>query len=216
MGTALLAQSTTQCPSSPIASPNFVLQPTDSYTIVTCQYDSTLGVYVLSIQFDWNSLKAWILGTVPINSVSGRYVRVQLLAVGYLSLAEVQIYAPSGTADLALNAPATESTIYANVPTPNGGVINPVAGLAVDGNTDGQFFDGSVTHTDGTDAGWWQVDLGMSQPIGSIIIWNRTDCCESRLANYLVSISNNADGSAPVWSTIQTEPPSPSTTIYVQ
>ena len=145
----------------------------------------------------------------PTAAISGRYVRIQLAAQGYLSLAEVQVMSPAGV-DIALKQSATQSSTY---PTTSG--ITPSAGLAVDGNADGDFFDGSVTHTSGNEAGWWQTDLGSVQPIGSIVIWNRTDCCPTRLQNYTVTISNNADGSSPVWTSVQTTAPSPSVTIQV-
>jgi hypothetical protein len=46
------------------------------------------------------------------------------------------------------------------------------ASKAVDGNTDGNYFDGSVTHIyDDTNA-WWQVDLGPSAAVTSIVVWN--------------------------------------------
>lgn len=38
---------------------------------------------------------------------------------------------------------------------------------------------------------WWQVDLGTSVPIEEIAVWNRTDCCASRLSNYVVMASDN-------------------------
>src|SRR5581483_9407175 len=37
---------------------------------------------------------------------------------------------------------------------------------------------------------WWQVDLGTSATIDSVIIWNRTDCCSSRLNSYWVFVSD--------------------------
>ena len=108
----------------------------------------------------------------------GRYVRVQLSAPGYLSLAEVQVF---GTiADVALGQPATQSS-------PGGGA----ASLAVDGNTDGNFYDGSVSIASSGPGGlWWQVDLGASATMNSIMVWNRTDCCESQLGDYWVFVSD--------------------------
>jgi RHS repeat-associated protein len=61
----------------------------------------------------------------------------------------------------------------------------------VDGNTDGNYWDYSVSHTDYNTQGWWQVDLGSSQAIGTINVWNRTDCCGSRLSNFYVLVSDN-------------------------
>jgi hypothetical protein len=56
------------------------------------------------------------------------------------------------------------------------------ASRAVDGNTDGAFFSGSVTHTATAPNQWWMVDLGASYRIESISIYNRTDCCAERLS----------------------------------
>jgi alpha-L-fucosidase 2 len=67
-----------------------------------------------------------------------------------------------------------------------------VASRAVDGNTDGNWGAGSVTHTAaaGSPEPWWQVDLQAALPIHSIQIWNRTDCCAERLTDYYVLVSS--------------------------
>jgi hypothetical protein len=82
--------------------------------------------------------------------------------------------------NLALGKPATQSSIYPHR-------IHAVAGYAVDGNTDGEFLNGSTTHTKKEQGNWWQVDLGSKKNINQIIIYNRTDCCANRLSNYQVS-----------------------------
>ena len=75
-----------------------------------------------------------------------------------------------------------------------------VAGRAIDGNRNGSFGGGSVTHTANSSPSWWTVDLGSVQPIGSMILWNRTDsCCRDRLSNFRVSIRNTQNG-ADIWS----------------
>ena len=94
---------------------------------------------------------------------------------------------------------------------------------AVDGNTGGNFFHDSVTSTNLDPHAWWQVDLGSSKAIGSIVIWNRTDCCSSRLSDYWVFISDTPFGRgdspatlqnrAGTWKSHQTTIPDPSTTI---
>ena len=72
-----------------------------------------------------------------------------------------------------------------------------VAERAVDGNTDGNWSAGSVTHSaeDGSPEPWWQVDLGASVPIHSVHVWNRSDCCSERLGDYYVLVSNEPFGS---------------------
>ena len=100
---------------------------------------------------------------------------------------------------------------------------SPTADKAVDGNTDGNFLDYSVTHTNYDVNAWWQVDLGASASISSVVIWNRTDCCQDRLSDYWVFISDTpfspSDTPATLqsrpgtWSSHQTSYPNPSTTI---
>jgi hypothetical protein len=69
-------------------------------------------------------------------------------------------------------------------------VFGGTADRAVDGNTDGVFNDNSVSHTDLESSPWWQIDLESSQTISKLRLWNRTDCCSSRLADYFVFVSD--------------------------
>ena len=60
-----------------------------------------------------------------------------------------------------------------------------VADRAIDGNTNGIWPDGSVSHTNRElDNQWWQVDLGQLSLIDEIVLWNRSDCCGDRLNNF--------------------------------
>jgi hypothetical protein len=122
--------------------------------------------------------------TVPLNA-QGRYVRVQLSGADYLSLAEVQVFASFAPppANLAQGKSATQSSTLP-------GYASAAAGAAVDGNTGGSFADGSVTATNADANAWWQVDLGSSLSVNSVVVWNRTDCCGSRLSDFWVFISN--------------------------
>ncbi|MBI3811898.1 MAG: discoidin domain-containing protein [Nitrospirae bacterium] len=63
------------------------------------------------------------------------------------------------------------------------------ARLAVDGNTNGDYDLGSVTHTGRDLNSWLEVDLGAVESIDSVRIWNRTDCCGFRLSDYWIFIS---------------------------
>jgi len=51
---------------------------------------------------------------------------------------------------------------------------------AVDNDTDGNFANGSVTHTGFQNQPYWEVDLDEISRIESIKIYNRTDCCKNR------------------------------------
>jgi hypothetical protein len=95
------------------------------------------------------------------------------------------------TADynLALDGTATQSST---------GYKDAIAARAIDGNTDGTFFNNSVTHT-GSDANaWWQVDLGENCVIRKINCFNRTDADAQRASNYDIKIGT--DGST--WPTV--------------
>ena len=72
----------------------------------------------------------------------------------------------------------------------------------MDGNTDGDYFNGSVSSTESEANAWWQVDLGDVYPINEIDIWNRTDCCADRLVNYVIKLSDTdteAAWASPKW-----------------
>jgi len=124
--------------------------------------------------------------------------------------------AVAANTNLALNRPATQSSNYDAMGT---------AGKAVDGNSDGNYWNGSVATTDYNSNPWWQVDLGAPSTVNSVVVWNRTDCCFTRLANYWIFISNSPflatdtpatlQGRAGTWNSHQTVVPSPSATIPV-
>ncbi len=84
--------------------------------------------------------------------------------------------------NVALGKPTSQRT------TAHGGV----PGRAVDGNTDGTWGNGSVTHTaEPSQEAWWQVDLEGTHALDAIEIWNRTDCCSDRLSDYWVMVSES-------------------------
>lgn len=106
------------------------------------------------------------------------------------------------TVNLALNGNASQST------TAHGGVPS----RAIDGNTNGNWSNGSVTHTNASDSNdWWEVDLGNTYTIDEIVVWNRTNCCSGRLGNFTVQILNS--GGSVVWSSTVTSAPSPDVSL---
>ena len=123
--------------------------------------------------------------------ISGvEHVRVQLRGKNYLSLAEVQVFGHcsvqrTGFDNVALNKYAFQSS------TLNHG-LKPVAAKAVDGNIDGKFNVGSTTHTKNDNGAWWEVDLGHTAEIATVLVFNRVDCCGERLANFKVILYNFA------------------------
>jgi hypothetical protein len=102
-------------------------------------------------------------------------------------------YADMPNRNLALNRSAFQ--------WPDSGIAS--AQNAIDGNTDGNFWDGSVSHTDEATGAWWWVDLGSVQHIREIRLFNRTDCCSSRLSHYQVHISSDStDGWDGTWAPV--------------
>lgn len=96
---------------------------------------------------------------------------------------------------------------------------------AVDNNTDGNWGNNSVTHTNNTSANnWWEVNLENNEDIQKINLWNRTDCCSDRLENFYVFVSptpfTSEDPSVlsndpEIWNTFISNSPSPNMSIDI-
>ena len=129
---------------------------------------------------------------IDTGGVQGRYIRVQLSGTNYLALAEVQAFT-----EVVPVQTATKSSTYPG---------NVGASAAVDGNIDGDYRDGSVSHTNDDTNAWWQVDLGASSMINMITVWNRTDCCSGRLSDYWVFISDTPFNASDTPSALQNRP----------
>ncbi len=92
----------------------------------------------------------------------------------------------SGLVNLALNGSATQSSTGRFS-------WDAVAGLANDGNTNGDYSGHSVAHTLQEKGAWWEVDLGEDHPIEKIVIWNRTDGgWGKRLTDFKVTVTDDA------------------------
>ncbi len=129
---------------------------------------------------------------------TARIVRIEIPgSQKILSLAEIQVFSAGTNVTLAGKA-TQSSTDYAGP-----------AEYAIDGNTDGQFENKSVTHTAMSDNPWWEVDLGGDTAIERLTIWNRTGGgIHTRLADFRISLLNEARGV--VWEQNVAEPPNPS------
>jgi len=135
---------------------------------------------------------------------------------GDAALTTFQIVRSPSAAHLAVAMPTAQSSTLSQYETTG-------SRAAVDDDTDGNLFDGSVTATGRDTHAWWQVDLGASRAIGSIVVWNRTDCCSSRLSDYWVFLSDTPfspsdtpttlQKRAGIWKSHQTAAPNPSITI---
>lgn len=115
--------------------------------------------------------------SIELPGISGQIVRIELPGENRtLALAEVGVF--WGGVNLALNKSAMQTTV----------AYEGEASLAVDGNSDGDFFQGSVSHTStGTDL-WWEVDLGKMTAIEQIVVYNRTDSHGQRLDGFNLKV----------------------------
>jgi hypothetical protein len=109
---------------------------------------------------------------------TGRYVRVQLEGTNYLHMREVEVWAPATAtrSNVAIGTKASQSSTYA---------AQYGAEQAVNGETNRLF-----THTNATALPWFQLDLGTVDQISSVTISNRPDCCQDRLANFYLLVSD--------------------------
>ncbi|MGB8507876.1 MAG: discoidin domain-containing protein [Pyrinomonadaceae bacterium] len=79
--------------------------------------------------------------------------------------------------NLALGTSSAQSSTY-----PAGGID---AAKALDGDPN------TITHSQLQAQPWWQTDLGGSRQISTIKLWNRADCCQDRLSNFYIFISDS-------------------------
>ena len=113
-------------------------------------------------------------------AILGDEVKVSLPGnSGILSLAEVEVNAEYY--NVAIGKPATQSSDH----------LVAIASHAVDGNINGNYFSGSVTHTTESTNPWWYVDLRAFYTIHEIKVYNRIDCCRERLHNFILYIMRN-------------------------
>ncbi len=143
--------------------------PSDQYTIEFPTMEGTLTA--LKIDVPAKQSENFVLSQVKAtwtpkdnDSLSARFIRIDLPGAGkFLHLAEIEAF--QGDTNLAINGTVKQSS------TAFGGTGQ----RAIDGNTDGDYANNSVTHTDQESSPWIEVDLGSEQPIDRIVIWNRTD-----------------------------------------
>ncbi|XP_025079875.1 fucolectin-like [Pomacea canaliculata] len=106
-----------------------------------------------------------------------RYTQVMLFCVYLYFFSAVH-----ASENVALRKPARHITNVENMPY-------ATADKAVDGNTDGYFFNHSCTQSNEKSNTWWKVDLMGFYNITSVQLFTRTDCCSDRLQNFEVRVS---------------------------
>ena len=137
-----------------------------------------------------------LLAGTESSAKKGQFVRIDLPGNGkMIHLAEVEVLTQSG--NVATKGKATQSSDYSDA----------IAARAIDGNKDGDYNKGSVSHTaTGKSDPHWEVDLGNEHDISKIIIWNRTDGnVSSRLNGFHLSVLDK--NRKTVWTQIYKEAP---------
>ena len=115
---------------------------------------------------------------LAIDYKKARFVRIELEGHNALSLAEVQVLRAE---NIAWKKQASQSS------TAYGGDAN----RALDGNTNNTYSQNSITHTNFENKAWWQVDLGRSEQVGFVRLFNRGDGeLAKRLSNFDVILYN--------------------------
>jgi hypothetical protein len=109
-----------------------------------------------------------------------RFVRIECRNP-FLQLSEVEVYAKGGNENIALNKATKQSS------TGWGGTSN----RAVDGNKSGHYLHKSTTHTKNHNS-WWELDLGTDYDVRKIIIYTRTDCCQSRISGSSIKLLDSS------------------------
>lgn len=93
-----------------------------------------------------------------------------------LSLAEVEVFGH-------YDPDAFEPGRILGSPSQSSTCAGGDAGRAQDGNRNGNFFDGSVTHTCGSpDGDWWLTDFDLPVVVRRVSLYNRRDAAQDRLS----------------------------------
>ena len=152
---------------------------------------------IAAAQSKWEAETLKSLGESP-DKTHARFVRIELPGKSrMLSLAEVQVF--SDGENIATSGSATQSSVDYDGP----------AKLAIDGNTNGHYFDAkSTTHTKIEHDPWWEVDLNGLVPVDRVVVWNRTDGnVGSRLSDFHVVLLD--ENRKPVFRSKALKPPQP-------
>ena len=122
---------------------------------------------------------------VPVSSanavITGRYIKIQYNRHECLNLAEIRVYSTNGGPNIInRNTPVTKSSGYQGDMFPGRNFV--------DGDT-GQTY--NFVHTSCGDIPWVQVDLGSMINIFKVVVFNRVDCCQSRILGAKLQIMNS-------------------------
>ncbi|HEU4888658.1 MAG TPA: discoidin domain-containing protein [Thermoanaerobaculia bacterium] len=126
----------------------------------------------------------WVRLEIPVSSMKMAGTTLTGLAVDvYDGRAWFDRWGKAARVNLAVGKTATHSSTYQD------DTVNYQPSRVVDGVFTG--VDYEYNHTKNDAQAWWEVDLGSVQPIESIDIWNISNCCQSRMSNYYVLVSDD-------------------------
>lgn len=112
--------------------------------------------------------------------VDGRYIRLEYNRPEYLNLAQILVFSSENGPNLI--TPSTKVT----KPSGWNGDDFPAQNFV---NQKGNRWYNFV-HTSGGEVPWIEVDLGSTVRIHKIVLWNRQDCCQSRVLGTVLSVLN--------------------------
>ena len=151
---------------------------------------------------DYHTEEGYVNGHLTIEleaPILGRIVKVSLLGPNLrgdrvLSLAEVEVMSSiSGAPEATPLGYLTNWTQEAGVVATQSSITaGGEASRAIDGNRNGSYGRGSVTHTDNIEGSWWQVDLGEERSVMRVALYNRTGSAQTRLSNYRIVALDSA------------------------
>ena len=144
-----------------------------------------------------------------------------IAALLYNFMMESEIKIPRHLINIALGKWASQSSTWGGATgrmTPQHYRIDELdevacAAKAVDGCTNGRFWDNTVTHTNRDNKAWWQVDLGATYEIERIEIYNRIDSDWDRLKDFKVAISD--EHQVEKWSLPHMDPSDPQQPVKI-
>ena len=137
--------------------------------------------------------------------IQGQFVKVQLNGVNgagnpILSLNEVRVF---GQDAVAPNTNLAAAYGIAHQSSTLDWTPRPPAQNAIDGNRDGNYYNGSVAHTaNSATPAWYEVDLGTQFYLDRVQIFPRSDARQSSVENFRLSVFSDDGAGSPgglVW-----------------
>ena len=171
--------------------------PCSAVRCVACQNTNTGEWFLTDGAYTWSEAAAACRSefpgqhrpfSVPVNGYQNNRLHqlkeslgVDAVWVNYADHLQEGQWVANPKANLALGKTTRQSSTY-------NGSAHPWR--AVDGNPNGNWAAGSVTHTNTEENAWWHVDLGSQLPLSRITVTNRSDCCGQRLSDFYIFISD--------------------------